>query len=124
MLVLKERLFFYISTVSFSAWIDAQCRLKLEIKPSLIFEVIIFYFQDVPTKITIGKTFTSNTAAPVLQKPPPSVTRGPISTPALATTTAPTSQGNVIVVDLSPETSNVNNTNALADILQVSGIQK
>lgn len=59
----------------------------------------------------------------MLQKPP-SMTRGPIASPALTTTNAPTSQGNVIVVDLSPESSNVNNTNALADILQVSGIQK
>ncbi|MPC22840.1 hypothetical protein E2C01_015867 [Portunus trituberculatus] len=76
--------------------------------------------RDVPTKITIGKTFTGGTAAPVLQKPP-AVPRGPITTPVLTTASTPTTQSNVIVVDLSPETSNVNNTGALADILQVTG---
>ncbi|XP_063870292.1 BRCA2-interacting transcriptional repressor EMSY-like isoform X4 [Scylla paramamosain] len=76
--------------------------------------------KDVPTKITIGKTFTGSTAAPVLQKPP-TVPRGPITTPVLTTASTPTTQSNVIVVDLSPETSNVNNTGALADILQVTG---
>lgn len=59
----------------------------------------------------------------MLQKPP-AVTRGPIASPVLATPNTPTTQSNVILVDLKPENSNVNNTNALADMLQVSGIQK
>ncbi|XP_050719963.1 mucin-5AC-like isoform X2 [Eriocheir sinensis] len=76
--------------------------------------------RDGPTKITIGKSISSNTGAPVLQKPP-AVTRSPIASSVLATPNAPTTQGNVILVDLNPENSNVNNTNALADMLQVSG---
>lgn len=58
----------------------------------------------------------------MLQKPP-TVTRGPIASSTLTTANAPTTQGNVILVNLSPENSNVKNTNAQADILQVSGIQ-
>ncbi|KAG0728649.1 BRCA2-interacting transcriptional repressor EMSY [Chionoecetes opilio] len=75
--------------------------------------------RDVPTKITIGKTFSSSTVAPVLQKPPP-VVRGPLTNPSVAPASTSASQNNIIVVDLSPESSNVNNTSALADILQVT----
>lgn len=74
-----------------------------------------------PTKITIGKTLSGSSTTTVLQKPPP-LPRGTITGPSVVPVSTPTSQGNVIVVDLSPEGSSVSNSNALADILQATGI--
>lgn len=76
--------------------------------------------RDVPTKITIGKTLSGSSSTTVLQKPPP-LPRGTITGPNVVPVSTPTSQGNVIVVDLSPEGSSVSNSNALADILQATG---
>ncbi|XP_042223742.1 BRCA2-interacting transcriptional repressor EMSY-like isoform X2 [Homarus americanus] len=77
--------------------------------------------RDVPTKITIGKTLSGSSSSTVLQKPLP-LPRGTIAAPSVVPVSTPTSQGNVIVVDLSPEGSSVSNNNALADILQATGI--
>ncbi|XP_042223764.1 BRCA2-interacting transcriptional repressor EMSY-like isoform X5 [Homarus americanus] len=76
--------------------------------------------RDVPTKITIGKTLSGSSSSTVLQKPLP-LPRGTIAAPSVVPVSTPTSQGNVIVVDLSPEGSSVSNNNALADILQATG---
>lgn len=83
----------------------------------------IFYVnpQDVPTKITIGKGLSSSGSTTVLQKP--AGPRGTVTASSVTpSSSTPTSQGNVIVVDLSPEGSTVSNNNALADILQATGI--
>nr|XP_045624212.1 flocculation protein FLO11-like [Procambarus clarkii] len=74
-----------------------------------------------PTKITIGKSLGGSSSTTMLQKPLPSP-RGAIAAPSVVPISTPTSQGNVIVVDLSPESSSVSNNNALADILQATGI--
>ncbi|XP_027209396.1 BRCA2-interacting transcriptional repressor EMSY isoform X3 [Penaeus vannamei] len=77
--------------------------------------------RDVPTKITIGKGISSSGSTTVLQKP--SGPRGTVTASSVTpSSSTPTSQGNVIVVDLSPEGSTVSNNNALADILQATGI--
>ncbi|XP_042868570.1 BRCA2-interacting transcriptional repressor EMSY-like isoform X2 [Penaeus japonicus] len=78
--------------------------------------------RDVPTKITIGKGLSSSGSTTVLQKPagPRGTVTASSVTPSSSST--PTSQSNVIVVDLSPEGSTVSNNNALADILQATGI--
>ncbi|XP_069168829.1 BRCA2-interacting transcriptional repressor EMSY isoform X2 [Procambarus clarkii] len=73
-----------------------------------------------PTKITIGKSLGGSSSTTMLQKPLPSP-RGAIAAPSVVPISTPTSQGNVIVVDLSPESSSVSNNNALADILQATG---
>ncbi|XP_066941820.1 BRCA2-interacting transcriptional repressor EMSY isoform X2 [Macrobrachium rosenbergii] len=78
--------------------------------------------RDVPTKITIGKTLGGNASTAVLQKPPPAP-RGTVSSSNVVTSGPPTSQGNVIVVDMSGAEGNaVSNPNSLADILQATGI--
>ncbi|ROT78590.1 EMSY protein [Penaeus vannamei] len=75
--------------------------------------------RDVPTKITIGKGISSSGSTTVLQKP--SGPRGTVTASSVTpSSSTPTSQGNVIVVDLSPEGSTVSNNNALADILQAT----
>ncbi|XP_042868571.1 BRCA2-interacting transcriptional repressor EMSY-like isoform X3 [Penaeus japonicus] len=76
--------------------------------------------RDVPTKITIGKGLSSSGSTTVLQKPagPRGTVTASSVTPSSSST--PTSQSNVIVVDLSPEGSTVSNNNALADILQAT----
>ncbi|KAK8731643.1 hypothetical protein OTU49_007403, partial [Cherax quadricarinatus] len=76
--------------------------------------------RDVPTKITIGKNLSGSSSSTVLQKPLP-LSRGTIGAPNVVPVSTPTSQGNVIVVDLSPENNSVSNNNALADILQATG---
>lgn len=82
---------------------------------------VCLFFQDVPTKITIGKTLGGSSGSNLLQKTA-MLARGTITTPSLVPVNNPTTQGNVIVVDLSPESSSVSNNNALADILQATGI--
>ncbi|XP_068226884.1 BRCA2-interacting transcriptional repressor EMSY isoform X7 [Palaemon carinicauda] len=78
--------------------------------------------RDVPTKITIGKTLGGNANTAVLQKPPPAP-RGTVGSSNVVSSGPQTSQGNVIVVDMSGAEGNaVSNPNSLADILQATGI--
>ncbi|KAK7072800.1 hypothetical protein SK128_019848 [Halocaridina rubra] len=77
--------------------------------------------RDVPTKITIGKTLSGSSNAALLQKPPP-VPRGTVSTASVVTAGPSTSQGNVIVVDMSgTEGSTVSNANPLSEVMQATG---
>ncbi|XP_068226882.1 BRCA2-interacting transcriptional repressor EMSY isoform X5 [Palaemon carinicauda] len=76
--------------------------------------------RDVPTKITIGKTLGGNANTAVLQKPPPAP-RGTVGSSNVVSSGPQTSQGNVIVVDMSGAEGNaVSNPNSLADILQAT----
>ncbi|XP_076052935.1 uncharacterized protein LOC143032307 isoform X2 [Oratosquilla oratoria] len=85
--------------------------------------------RDTPTKITIGRNVgvsAMSTNSAVIQKPTVPRVSGPTTTLASSSTgpsnTPASSQGSVIVVDLSQEGGSVGSNNALAGILQATGI--